>query len=854
MGRDGAQGVRDAVVTAAAVLLLQAAVCPGRADAATEAGWRSYRRGDLAPAVGYFARADSVCPGHPGALVGMGFVRIREGHPREAETVFRRALTANGALADAWYGLGLARHRLGRREAAVAAWRRTLRLAPHYRDAADQLLAIGVDSGLAPPAPPPPLEPQVPVRTRGESFEIRVGDVWRPLYVRGINLGAARPGRFPSQFPADDSTYDHWVRLIGTANANAIRLYTIHPPAFYRALRRWNDAHPDRPLWLVHGVWTEPPPRDDYDHPVWKKEFRTEIRRVVDVVHGRAAIGARPGHAFGLYDVDVSDRVLAYIIGREWEPATIHGFNQLRRQRSRYDGRFLAVDHGTPAEVWMAEQCDYVMAYEWETYRAARPVAYTNWPTLDPLRHTTEPTRAEERAIRRRLGLPTKTRLKEYDNDAESLDAMRIRVTAANPAGYFAVYHAYPYYPDFIGLDSAYRTARTPEGPSRYYGYLRDLRRHHHGRPVLIAEYGVPSSRGVAHLDADGRHHGGHDEQAMAEIDVRLTREIRDAGLAGGILFAWLDEWFKHSWVVIDLEAPPERTPHWHNVMGPEQHYGLLGQYAGLATRPTPGGPPAAWRALRELARDGALTLRVGADPAYLYVALGASWDADSTLFEIGIDTYRSDRGAFRFPLSADSSIIGLEFAVTLRGRSDAELRITPRYNPYLGPRAGMLPTGLDPFYQDDADVESRRAAIWWDSAFVATNRFRVSRDRTMFAARGVNRGRLRHGRAGETSLADWYADPSAGLIEIRLPWNLLNVTDPSSRQVLRRVTDRTPFPTTTTDGFRFAVRAVDRRSGAVRARIPVTPTFAWASWDEPVWHERLKPAYYAMQRLWGSW
>ena len=53
-------------------------------------------------------------------------------------------------------------------------------------------------------------------------------------------------------------------------------------------------------------------------------------------------------------------------------------------------------------------------------------------------------------------------------------------------------------------------------------------------------------------------HHGGHDERAQATIDVRLTKEIREAGLAGGILFAWIDEWFKHNWVVIDFEILPE--------------------------------------------------------------------------------------------------------------------------------------------------------------------------------------------------------------------------------------------------------------------------------------------------------
>src|SRR3989454_6582409 len=185
----------------------------------------------------------------------------------------------------------------------------------------------------------------------------------------------------------------------------------------------------------------------------------------------------------------------------------------------------------------MAEQCDSLLAYEWDTYHAQRPIAYTNWPTLDPLSHPTEPTLEEEQRLRRRYGFPPNPRPKEYDNDRESLDAMLVHATSANLAGYFASYHAYPYYPDFVDLDSAYGTA-SAEGRSRYFGYLRALKQHHAGRPLLIAEYGVPSSRGVSHLQTDGLGHGGHDEREMAEIDARLTREVRAAGGGGGGLFA----------------------------------------------------------------------------------------------------------------------------------------------------------------------------------------------------------------------------------------------------------------------------------------------------------------------------
>ena len=158
-----------------------------------------------------------------------------------------------------------------------------------------------------------------------------------------------------------------------------------------------------------------------------------------------------------------------------------------------------------------------------------------------------------------------------------------------------------------------------------------------------------------------------------------------------------------------------------------------------------------------------------------------------------------------------------------------------------------MRPTDLDAFYNRSATIDARRSSDPFDSLFVATNRFRVTRDGRTFPARGVNRGRLRYGRAAESSLADWFVDR---IVEVRVAWGLLNVTDPSSRTVLARVRDPGPFKTETTDGFRFVVSATGRGV----ARLTTARPYVWATWETPVWHERLKPAYYAMQALWGSW
>src|SRR2546425_823210 len=209
----------------------------------------------------------------------------------------RHARPARGPAGAAPHGRGLCPSRLrGGRQ-------RVARLAP---GGAARLRPGGVPGGPAPPPVPPGLEPRVPARTQGEHFEVRTAKGWEPFYVKGVNLGAALPGKFPSQFPADDSTYARWVELIAAANVNTVRLYTILPPAFYRALSRWNEGHAEHALWLVQGVWAELPPRGNYDAPGWKGDFGREMRRAVDVVHGRALVAARAGHAWGRYDADVS--------------------------------------------------------------------------------------------------------------------------------------------------------------------------------------------------------------------------------------------------------------------------------------------------------------------------------------------------------------------------------------------------------------------------------------------------------------------------------------------------------------------------------------------------------------------
>ena len=845
-----------------------------------ERGWTALRASKIDEADARFRAALTRCPDYPPALVGVAYVAMRRGDDGGAAAVFARVVAAQPANYDALVGLGILGYRRGD---LSASWRRfaaALAVVPGDSVSLWYLDRIpGARDSLILKPPPRPPRTVVAARTGVRIFEVP-NDTggWKPLWIKAVNLGAALPGKHPSEFPQDDGTYEHWIELAARMNANAIRVYTIHPPHFYRALARWNTAHADHPLWLIQGVWTELPPgakQERYDDRRWNAEFLAEMHRVIDLLHGAAVIPRRAGHASGIYATDVSRWTLAYIIGREWEPYSVLAFAKAHPKQTRFDGAYLTMKNGNAGDAWLVKVSDAMIAYEMQRYNQQRPLAYTNWPTLDPLHHATESTLAEEDSIRHVRHEVVPEAPKEYDNDAIALDAALVRPTSAYAAGFFASFHAYPYYPDFIALDSAYSAARSPEGPSNYFGYLRELVEHFGSMPVVISEYGVPSSRGIAHLQPQGWHHGGHSEQEQAEINARLTRDIYASGAAGAGLFALIDEWFKKNWTVIDFEQPGERKRLWLNPLDAEENYGVIAMRAGRADSAIViDGRDDDWRGRSAWYDHGTKNdtmppsrrlerLQVASDEAYLYLRLDVgAIDWNRAHYLIGIDTYSSTLGDVVLPYTGSRSPVGLEFVVDLKGPKESHLLVDHPYNLYRdAPIVGSRPSAVQQMYNRPFRSIAN-AAGRYDSIVVITNRRRIGRDGTVYPAQGVNRSRLLFGRQRENTLADWYADTKTGIIEIRIPWGMLNVLDPSSHMVLHGST-KGDIAGVSTDGFRFIVESYDpARPNGGGDRLPngsdarswgQVPLWSWPSWEEPRWYEELKPQFETMRRAFGD-
>jgi hypothetical protein len=58
-------------------------------------------------------------------------------------------------------------------------------------------------------------------------------------------------------------------------------------------------------------------------------------------------------------------------------------------------------------------------------------------------------------------------------------------------------------------------------------------------------------------------------------MNTRMLEDIKEEGYAAGILFEWVDEWFKFTWNTIDLELPSDRRQLWRNDLTNEEFFGV---------------------------------------------------------------------------------------------------------------------------------------------------------------------------------------------------------------------------------------------------------------------------------------
>ena len=590
----------------------------------------------------------------------------------------------------------------------------------------------------------------LPFKVSGKYLSINDGDNnFDTIFVNGINLGVGLPGKFPGEMAASAEDYRRWFSQMADVGFNVIRVYTMHYPRFYDELAKYNQDHFDKPLYLLHGVWLdeEKPNGNLFSYT---QEYDSDVREVVDCLHGNRTLPDRPGRASGTYSTNVSQWVLGFIIGREIHPEEVQKTNDMNSGISFYNGYAFSMPDTTaphqPTECWLAQRMDKLVIYERQKYGTERPVSFSSWPTLDPIYHETEHTFFSM-------------------EDVDSLDFSRLELNDA-PAGFFISYHAYPYYPDFITDDPGYLAGSDQYGPNSYIVYLKTLWQHYtkYKYPVIIAEYGVPSSWGNAHSTNSGMNHGGHTYDKQGEFNIRLLQNIDSAYLAGGCLFSWIDEWFKQTWIVNPITCLPERRPMWHNLASPEENFGLLTFI-----------PDTTW--FVDYPEDFSLgndivDVKVATDFQYFHlnIQLKDTISFNDTLL-IAFDTYSDTLGELILP---DGKYLNhkSEFLLTITNDS-ANLFVTRAYNTFgIYFIQKWWPDTLPNFLFQSKSTFGEP----WDLVAWKNN---IKDDAIQYIGRLGLRDSIESPSNLDAVVKNKYS------YDIKIPWQLINFTDPSLMRVL---------------------------------------------------------------------
>ena len=662
--------------------------------------------------------------------------------------------------------------------------------------------------------------------TTSDNILLDQGSGLEPFEIRGINMGLGIPGVFPSDYAIDKETYLRWFKLIQELGINTLRVYTIHDASFYEAFYEFNVDNPD-PLYLLHGVWIDEytlnSHRTAFD-PSLIDVFMEDTKTLVDIIHGRKKIFNFNNIGSQTYTCDISEWTLGYIIGIEWEDTTVIFTDKQLEDISPFEGDYLYTDSdATPFESFLAQVGDSMIAYETSKYHTQRLLAFSNWPTTDPFTYPEI--------------------IKLYFRKVAQVDVENILVKPSFKAGQFVSYHVYPYYPDYL----AYLGQE-----DSYFTYLEALSTYH-TMPVVISEYGVPSSRGMAQRELNGwRSQGKLSETQQGEALISMYEDIMASGAVGSCLFTWQDEWFKRTWNTM-AHTDLNHTPFWSDYQTNEQYFGLLSFDPGETESIVyVDGILDDWDTTSPIYTSNSLNLSLQYDEKFIYLLVEKEdYNPSEDILYLPFDTTPKS-GSLAVADSTLQFDRPTDFLLVLKGKEESRLLVQERYDTYHALN-GHLIDEISPYF----NPPSKDSPIFVPINLLLQTQLAAPLDPNKDPLKQTlaitvdtyETGLLTHGNANPkfedfNSLADFYIN--GDFIEIKLPWGLLNFSNPSMMTIHDDYYTHYGVENLSIDTLHVGIGNADEPISLVPVELK--------KWHHHItYHERLKSSYYILQDYWRT-
>lgn len=590
-----------------------------------------------------------------------------------------------------------------------------------------------------------------------ENIQIYEDGEWEDIELRGLELSSFTPGYARYKTDIDKELVGQWLEEISDLNANLIKIPGIQPPSFYNAIYDYNQGAKN-PIYTIHEVTLDERSilenYDIYDKKLTNK-FKRDIKRTINVVHGRAALFSKKRSHSGLYLKDISKYNLGYILGTNTNPEIISLTDRKHASIDEYKGDYISLEEGSAFEAYIAKMLDFATSYEINKYKQVSLMSYLTRVETDPL---------------------------DYKHESNQTSKAKINMDKISSQGLDNLFVAYKHHPNSVDfLDYEYEDLNLGEGEETESDFYRHLDRigDFYQRPILISDTGISSSRAISKVDLrDGFHRGGFSEADQGKNIVRLLEDIDKSGLAGGVIHSWQDDWTSVTSLnnLVDY-LDESASSYWYNNQASDEAFGLAAfELDENEEKIYIDGDFEDWKPI-DYSIDKEVKLKVKWDPSFLYLYVEKKdWNFEEEEIYLGIDLTPKS-GSDYWEEKDVSFDLPVDFVLDLNGYLDSSILVHDRYNIF------------DYLYKYYAPIIGKKDRRPDSNKDEFSPIYLLNRKRFYFTDRDeisppiyYETGSLRHGSDNPdsknyNSLADF--NRRGDILEVKLPWDILNVKNP---------------------------------------------------------------------------
>lgn len=648
-----------------------------------------------------------------------------------------------------------------------------------------------------------------------------------PMEIKSVELSSSMPSHYASEFAPTKEDYLRWLIQIAEIGANTISVCDIMDDDFYNAFYQYNKNNKN-PLYLIQGIRV----LDDVNNgtkTAYSKQFMGSLKKsgkmAVDIIYGKK-IDIVDGE---VYLKDVSQWVIGYMVGDEWNKDTVAYTDHHAKHNQKYAGKYFSTTADSTAfESMLAQVMDEIVQYENKKYDSQHIIGFVNSPSTDFLEYSTK----------------YAAQLSKY----AYVDGENILPSKSLISGYFVGYNLYDFCDDF----SKYLVEKQKKDLAPvikkinksdiYGGYLKVLS-HHHSVPIMVTGYGFSTSRGVSVQDKKPLT-----EKEQGKRIIEVWQNARAAGFAGVSISTWQDEWERRTWNT-SFAIDRENNYLWHDLQSEGQNYGIMAFLPGEESCVNIDGNFNEWKNEKTIFKSKEFSLYLKSDHEALYLMAKGKNISEHQKIYIPFDTNENIGYNHGMDMKFNR---GVDHILCIDGKKSTKLYVHDRYNA-MRVNFNYEQTGVDPYFKIPKNNEDSFSVVKMATKNTVLidpfDLYNLADEKKLARLKSYETGIFHYGNGNRNnkdydSLADFHFGKNG--VELRIPWQLLNVSSPTDGFVHDDYYENYGVEPKKINSFYIGVGNGQETIDLMKVDFPNIS-------ENVKWHEHLKQSYDIIRNHWNN-